>query len=192
VPNLTALKACRASLLSCRPRRGASGDILTSGRCPWRPMWSVLSWAWSSSWSSWCTLLNFRNRRPTLRNKKIQMWVFAWSSWWSYLTLLLWFFSKLFLIFSHLFSLYSDYSYLFLLNTNVGFTLWNPVPKVTFRNRRPTLRNKKNQNYFFVNISMLECLFLWYMSDLDLWLSVMSCGVMSTIISAYTYRHKYK
>jgi hypothetical protein len=30
----------------------------------------------------------------------------------------------------------------------VGFTLWNPMPKVTFRNRRPTLRNKK-QNYFY-------------------------------------------
>jgi hypothetical protein len=26
------------------------------------------------------------------------------------------------------------------------------------------------------------------MSDLDLWLSVMSCGVISTITSAYTYR----
>jgi hypothetical protein len=59
-----------------------------------------------------------------------------------YLPLLLWFFSKLFLIFYHLFSLYSDYSYLFLLNTNVDFTLWNPVPKVTFRNRRPSLRKK--------------------------------------------------
>ena len=31
--------------------------------------------------------------------------------------------SKLFLIFSHLFPLYSDYSYLFLLKTNVDFTL---------------------------------------------------------------------
>jgi hypothetical protein len=45
-------------------------------------------------------------------------------------------------IFSHLFPLYSNYSYLFLLKTNVDFTLWNLVPKVTFRNRRPTLRNK--------------------------------------------------
>jgi hypothetical protein len=26
------------------------------------------------------------------------------------------------------------------------------------------------------------------LSDLDLWLSVMGCGVMSTITSAYTYR----
>jgi hypothetical protein len=26
--------------------------------------------------------------------------------------------------------------------------------------------------------------------DLDLWLSVISCGVMSTITSAYTYRKK--
>jgi hypothetical protein len=45
---------------------------------------------------------------------------------------------------------------------------------------------------FFVNICMFECLFLWYMSDLDLWLSVMSYGVMSTITYAYTYKHKYK
>jgi hypothetical protein len=37
--------------------------------------------------------------------------------------------SKLFLIFSHLLLLYSDYSYLFLLKTNVDFTLWNHVPK---------------------------------------------------------------
>jgi hypothetical protein len=64
-----------------------------------------------------------------------------------YLLTLLWFFSKLFLIFSHLFPLYSDYSYLFLLKTNVDFTLWNPVPKVTFRTRRPTL---KKQNYFYI------------------------------------------
>jgi hypothetical protein len=56
--------------------------------------------------------------------------------------------SKLFLIFSHLFPLYSDYSYFFLLKTNVDFKLWNHVPKLTFRNRRPTLR-KKNQNYFY-------------------------------------------
>jgi hypothetical protein len=61
-----------------------------------------------------------------------------------YLLTLLRFFSKLILIFSHLFPLYSNYSYLFFLKTNVDFTLWNHVPKVTFRNRRPTLRNKKN------------------------------------------------
>ena len=96
--------------------------------------------------------------------------------------------SKLFLIFSHLFPLYSDYSYLFLLKTNGDFTLWNPVPKVTFRNRRPNLRNKNKT--IFADICMLECLFLWYMFDLDFWLSVMSCGVMSTITSAYTYRLK--
>jgi hypothetical protein len=120
-----------------------------------------------------------------------------------YLLTLLWFFlyfyrfcltfatlilSKLFLIFSHLIPLYSDYSYLFLLKTNVDFTLWNPVPKVTSRNRRPINRNKYKT--IFIGIYMLECLFLWYLSDLDLWLSVMSCGVMSTIPSAYTYRHK--
>jgi hypothetical protein len=101
----------------------------------------------------------------------------------TYLTLIL---SKLFLIFSHLFPLYSDYPYIFILKTNVDFTLWNPVPKVTFRNRRPTLRNKIKT--IFVSICMLQCLFLWYLFDLDLWLSVMSCGVMSIITSAYTYK----
>jgi hypothetical protein len=96
--------------------------------------------------------------------------------------------SKLFLIFSHLFPLYSDHSYPILLKTNVDFTLWNPVPKVTLRNRRPTIRNKNKT--IFIGIFTLECLFLWYLSDLDLWLSVMVCGVMSPITSAYTYRHK--
>jgi hypothetical protein len=56
VPNLTTLEACRAYLLSYRSCQGASGSSLTSGRCPWRPLWSVLSWVWSSSWTSWCTL----------------------------------------------------------------------------------------------------------------------------------------
>jgi hypothetical protein len=36
---------------------------------------------------------------------------------------------------------------------------------------------------------MLECLFLWYLYDLDLWLSVMGCGV---IASTCTSRHKGK
>jgi hypothetical protein len=58
-----------------------------------------------------------------------------------------------------------------LLKTNVDFTLWNHVPKVTFKNRRPTLRKKIKT--IFINVCMPECLFLWYMSDLDLWLSVM-------------------
>jgi hypothetical protein len=107
---------------------------------------------------------------------------------WLTLPLLLWFFSKLILIFSRLFPLYSDYLYLFLLKTNVDFTLWNPVPKVTFKNRRPDLRNKNKT--IFVDIYTLECLFLWYLFDLDLWLSVMSCGVMSTIAFAYTHRYK--
>jgi hypothetical protein len=98
--------------------------------------------------------------------------------------------SKLLLIYSHLFPLYSDYSYLFFLKTNVDFTLGNPVPKVTFKNRRPNLRNKNKT--IFIGIYTLECLFLWYLSDLDLWLSMISGGVMSTIISAYTYRHKNK
>jgi hypothetical protein len=107
---------------------------------------------------------------------------------WLTLPLLLWFFSKLILIFSRLFPLYSDYSYLFFLKTNVDFTLWNPLPKVTFRNKRPTPRNKNKT--IFIGIYTLECLFLWYLFDLDLWLSVMSCGEMFTITSAYTYRHK--
>jgi hypothetical protein len=41
---------------------------------------------------------------------------------------------------------------------------------------------------FFISIYALECLFLWYLPHLNLWLSVMSCGVMSTITSAYTHR----
>jgi hypothetical protein len=106
----------------------------------------------------------------------------------TYLTTLI--LSKLFLTFSHLFPLYSDYSYLFLLKTNVDFTLWNLVPKVTFRTRRPNLRNKNKT--ILIGIYMLECLFFWYMSDLDFWLSVMGCGVMSTITSTYMYRHKYE
>jgi hypothetical protein len=97
--------------------------------------------------------------------------------------------SKLFLIFSHLVLIYSNYSYLFTLKTKVDFTLWNPVPKVTFRNRRPNLTNKNKSIYIYIYV--FEYLFLWYLSDLDLWLSVMSCGVMSTIASAYTYNLDY-
>jgi hypothetical protein len=80
-------------------------------------------------------------------------------------------FLKLLLIFSHLIPLYSDYSYLFLVKANVDFTLWNPMPKVTFKNRRPNLMNKNTT--IFIDIYELECLFLWYLFDLDLWLSVM-------------------
>jgi hypothetical protein len=98
-------------------------------------------------------------------------------------------FSKLILIFSHLILLTLIILTFSFLKTNVDFTLWNPVPKVTFRNRRPILRNKKIKT-IFVNIDMLECLLLWYLFDLDLWLSVMSYGVMSTITFAYTYRKK--
>jgi hypothetical protein len=65
--------------------------------------------------------------------------------------------SKLILIFSHLFPLYSDYSYLFILKTYVDFTLWDHVPKVTFRTRRPTLGDKNKT--IFVDICMLECCF---------------------------------
>jgi hypothetical protein len=128
-------------------------------------------------WQKWY------QRNVDCRTKPRQNWTTI-----LYLPLLLWFFSKLFLIYSHLFSLYSNYSFLFILKTNVDFTLWNPVPKVTFRSRRPIPR-KKNK-IIFLDIYVLECLFLWYLSDLDLWLSVISCGVMSTITSAYTYREK--
>jgi hypothetical protein len=107
---------------------------------------------------------------------------------WLTLPLLLWFFSKLILISAHLFLLYSNYSYLFLLKTNVDFTLWNPVPKVTLGIGDLILGTKTK--LFFIDIYKLECLFLWYLFDLDLWLSVMSCEVMSTITSAYTYKKK--
>jgi hypothetical protein len=46
--------------------------------------------------------------------------------------------------------------------------------------------------FYYIGFYVLECLFLWYLSDLDLWLSVMSCGVMSTTASAYTHRQKEK
>jgi hypothetical protein len=98
---------------------------------------------------------------------------------WLTLPLLLWFFSKLILIFSNLFPLCSDYTCMFLLKKKMDFTHWNPVPKRTFRNRRPTLRNKNKS--IFIGIYTLECLFLWHLSYLDLWLSVMGCEVMSTI-----------
>jgi hypothetical protein len=99
----------------------------------------------------------------------------------SYLPLLLWFFSKLFLIFSHLFPLHSDYSYLFILKTNVDFTLWSPVPKVTFKSRRPTRRNKKNQNYFskYLYAWMLVLMILVWFGSLiqrnELWSNVHNC-----------------
>jgi hypothetical protein len=51
--------------------------------------------------------------------------------------------SKLSSIFSHLLLLYSDYSYVFLLKTKEDFTSWNPVPKVTLRNRTPNTSKKK-------------------------------------------------
>jgi hypothetical protein len=91
--------------------------------------------------------------------------------------------SDSFLNFSQSFLIYFRFTLIiltfFLLKTNVDFTLWNPVPKATFRNKRPNLRNKNKTIFFY----MLEWLFLWYLPDLDLWLSVMSCGVTSTIAS---------
>jgi hypothetical protein len=72
--------------------------------------------------------------------------------------------SKLFLIFYYLIPLYSDYSYLFLLKTNVDFTLWNHMPKVTFRNRRPILRNKNKTifyGYLYIWVFVLM-IFVWF------------------------------
>jgi hypothetical protein len=93
------------------------------------------------------------------------------------LPFLLWFFSKLILIISHLFPLYSDYSYLLFLKTNVDFTLWNPVPKVTFRNRRPNLRNKSKTifcRYWYAWVFVLMIL-VWFGSLIEcdgLWSNV--------------------
>jgi hypothetical protein len=87
---------------------------------------------------------------------------------WLTLPLLLWFFSKLFLIFFHLFSLYSNYSYLFFLNTNVVFTLWNPVPKVTFRTRRPNPRKKKTIFYRYLCAWVfVRMIFVWFGSLIE-------------------------
>jgi hypothetical protein len=87
--------------------------------------------------------------------------------------------SKLFLIFSHLFSLYSDYSYLFLLKTNLDFTLWNPVLKVTFRNRRPTLRKKNKTIFLYLYAWMLILMILVWFGSLiecdELWSNVHNC-----------------
>jgi hypothetical protein len=85
--------------------------------------------------------------------------------------------SKLFLIFYYLIPLYSDYSYLFLLKTNVDFTLWNHMPKVTFRNRRPILRNKNKTifyGYLYVWVFVLM-IFVWFGSLIEcdgLWSNV--------------------
>jgi hypothetical protein len=57
---------------------------------------------------------------------------------------------------------------------------WNPVPKVTL-GIGDLILGIKTKLFFYLCASMF---------DLDLWLSVMSCGVMSTITSTYTYRKK--
>jgi hypothetical protein len=85
---------------------------------------------------------------------------------WLTLPLLLWCFSKCILIFSHLFLLYSDYSYLFLLKTNVDFTPWNPVPKVTFRNKRPTPRKNYFYRYLYTWVLVLMIL-VWFGSLIE-------------------------
>jgi hypothetical protein len=97
---------------------------------------------------------------------------------WVTLPLLLWFFLKLSLMFSHPLLLYSDYSYFSLLKTNVDFTIWNPVPKVTFRNRRPTLRDKKIKLFFYKYLyawMLVLMIFVWFGSLIEcdeLWSNV--------------------
>ena len=66
-------------------------------------------------------------------------------------------FSKLSLIFSHLFPLTLIILMFFFLKTNVDFTFWNPVPKVTFRNRRPILWNKNKTIILWVSICLSVC-----------------------------------
>jgi hypothetical protein len=94
-----------------------------------------------------------------------------------YLLTLLWFFSKLILIFSRLLPLYCDYSYLFLLKTKVDFTLSNPVPKVTLGIWDLLLGTKK-QNYFYRYIYawvFVLVIFVWFGSLIEcdeLWSNV--------------------
>jgi hypothetical protein len=99
---------------------------------------------------------------------------------WLTLPLLLWFISTLILIFSHLILLSSDYSYLFLLKTNVDFTLWNHVPKVTFMNRGPTLRGK---NYFY------RYLYAWvFVLVIFVWFgSLIECDELWSNVQNYIY-----
>jgi hypothetical protein len=56
----------------------------------------------------------------------------------------------------------------FLLKTNVDFTLWNLVPKVTFRDRRPTLRNKNKPffRYLYAWVFVLM-IFVWFGSLIE-------------------------
>jgi hypothetical protein len=105
----------------------------------------------------------------------------------SYLPLLLWFFSKLFLIYSHLFPLYSELILSFLSKIKKWISHSEILClKWPLGIGDLILGTKKNKTIFIV-IYALECLFLWYLSDLDLWLSVMGCGVMSIITSTYAY-----
>ena len=99
----------------------------------------------------------------------------------SYLLTLLWFFSKLILIFSHLFPLYSDYSYLFLLKTKVDFTFWNLVPKVTLGIGDLLLGTKIN--YFF------RYLYTWVLVIMILvWFgSLIECDELWSNVHNYIY-----
>jgi hypothetical protein len=56
VSNHTILEACGGCTLFYRSHRVASGGSLTSVWSPWSPLWCILSWALSSSRTSWCTL----------------------------------------------------------------------------------------------------------------------------------------
>jgi hypothetical protein len=95
--------------------------------------------------------------------------------------------SKLFLIFSHLIPLYSDHSYLFLLKTNVDFTLWNPVAKVTFRNRRPIHKNHNK------TIFLYKYLYAWmFVLMILVWFgSLIECDELWSNVHNYIYIYIY-
>ena len=84
--------------------------------------------------------------------------------------------SKLFLIFSHLFPLYSDYPYHFLLKTNVDFTLWNPMPKVTLGIGDLLLGTKiKLFLYVSIHLKFVLMILVWFGSLIEcdeLWSNV--------------------
>jgi hypothetical protein len=89
----------------------------------------------------------------------------------------------LILILSHLLLFYSDHSYLLYSKTRRISHLGIPTSMTFLRDRRPKTKPK-----LFSIFKNVVCLFLWYLSDLDLWFSVCSRGVMSTITSTYTFR----
>jgi hypothetical protein len=100
--------------------------------------------------------------------------------------------SKLFLIFSHLLLLYSDYSYLFTSKTKVDFTLWNPVPKVSFRNMRPLLR-KKSKLFLRIFICLSVCSYdnclIWFFGWV--WWVMEWCPQFHLLGNIYIYIYIY-